>query len=334
MDNNIKFTWLKAGFEHFQETGKALPEDTINALSSGEYQGAIFGAVSSPSKRVPGYSSPIVQLRKKLDLYANIRPIKGQLSHDPTKKVDLLIVRENTEGLYVKKEELLNDPANDGMKMAIAQRIISEKASRRIGDLAFKLSLISKLQKSDQLEKPRVVVVHKANVLSISDGVFREAVLDEAKKYGNDIDVKEQLVDSMVYRIYRDPFSFDVCVAPNMYGDILSDAGAALVGSLGVVAGANYGDSFIMAEPVHGSAPDISGKNIANPIACIRSAAILLDFNGESARARAIYDACDQVISEGKVLTPDLGGSSSTDEVTEEIIRKIIQNPNDGRTST
>jgi len=173
--------------------------------------------------------------------------------------------------------------------------------------------------------KPKVTIVHKSNVLSVSDGLFRESVLavkNEKPEYA-DVDVEEQLVDSMVYRMFREPEKFDVVVAPNMYGDIISDGAAALVGSLGLVPSTNFGDVVVIGEPVHGSAPDIAGKGIANPIAAIRSAAMLLENLGFTAEAAKIYNSVDKLLNEGKTLTPDLGGSATTKEVTAAIISQL-----------
>ncbi|KAI9204384.1 uncharacterized protein BJ171DRAFT_562042 [Polychytrium aggregatum] len=328
---HFEFVHLDAGFEHFQKTGVALPEETVARLK-GECQGALFGAVSSPSHKVAGYSSPIVALRKKMDLYANVRPVVSPAGSSSGHPVDMVIVRENTECLYIKSERLETQP--DGNKIAWADRKITETASRRIAKAAFDIAVKrgqvreQKRQAGEAVSwegKPRVTVVHKSNVLSVSDGLFREsclAVKNENAAY-NGVDLEEQLVDSMVYRMFREPHKFDVAVAPNLYGDIISDGAAALVGSLGVVASANVGDSFVIGEPVHGSAPDIAGKGIANPVASIRSAALLLEYLGLTAEASRIHSAVDRVITEGKFLTPDLGGKSTTTQVTEAIIKAL-----------
>ncbi|KAI9291724.1 Isocitrate/isopropylmalate dehydrogenase [Neoconidiobolus thromboides FSU 785] len=314
---NLKFDYetLSAGFEHFQKVGQALPEDTVEALK--HCNGALFGAVSSPSHKVEGYSSPIVALRKKLDLYGNVRPVKS--ASNAKINVDMVIVRENTECLYVKQEELTTD--SKGLKTAYATRKISEYASQRIGELALKLAST----RTSIHNEPSVTVVHKSNVLSITDGLFRETIkkfYSNHQEYSN-IKLYEQLVDSMVYRMFREPQVFDVIVAPNLYGDILSDGAAALVGSLGVVPSANVGPDFVMGEPVHGSAPDIIGKNIANPIASIRSAALLLSYLGHKEAANAIEGAVNQVLLENVTVTPDLGGKAKTSEVVEKVIKGL-----------
>ena len=257
-------------------------------------------------------------LRKELDLYANIRPVVSVSPQpDQPPSVDLIVVRENTECLYVKQEQQID---TENGKEARATRLITEKASRKIGRMAFELAL----------SRPRkhLTVIHKSNVLSITDGLFRETVrgipaLPEVNGKYNDVIIMEQLVDSAVYRLFREPEVFDVMVAPNLYGDILSDAAAALVGSLGLVPSVNAGDTFVMGEPVHGSAPDIAGKGIANPLASIRSAALMLRHLGYTKGADRLDTAVDGVIREGRVLTPDLKGTSSTTEVLEAVLKRL-----------
>lgn len=323
-DLNFEFVHLDAGFELFQKTGTALPEETVKVLKE-ECDGALFGAVSSPTTKVAGYSSPIVALRKKMGLYANVRPVKSV--EGIGRPVDMVIVRENTEDLYIKEEKTYK--AEDGTRVAEAIKRITETATTRIAKMAYDIALsrqsIRGTVKSLHVA-PSVTVTHKSNVLSQSDGLFREvckAVYDaNTEEYGG-IEYKEQIVDSMVYRMFREPEIFDVVVAPNLYGDILSDGAAALVGSLGVVPSANVGDNFAIGEPCHGSAPDIEGKGISNPIATIRSTALMLEFMGYGEPAAAIYEAVDANLAEDKIKTPDLGGSSSTQEVIDDIVRRL-----------
>ncbi|KAF9955540.1 homoisocitrate dehydrogenase [Modicella reniformis] len=324
----FEFIHLDAGFEHFQKHGVALPEETLTRLR-GECQGALFGAVSSPSHKVAGYSSPIVALRKHLDLYANVRPVASVAGTDQ-KQLDMLIIRENTECLYIKQERIETDAK--GQKVAYADRKISEYASRRAGQMAFNMALMrdklrSQVPASERLwqDKPKVTIVHKSNVLSVTDGLWREtvrSVKETNSKYAG-VDMDEQLVDSMVYRMFREPEAFDVVVAPNLYGDIISDGAAALVGSLGLVPSANVGDHFVVGEPVHGSAPDIAGQQKANPIAAIRSAGLLLEHMGYASEAARIYQAVDGVLREGQIKTPDLGGKSTTQDVTDAICKRL-----------
>lgn len=345
----LKFSFvdLDAGFDTFKQTGNALPDKTVDILKK-ECDGALFGAVrynkascyfkkyhrlmannndSSPSTKVAGYSSPIVALRKRLDLYANVRPVKTTAGGSATgSPIDLVIVRENTEDLYVKEEKTIEGPNG---KVAEAIKRISERASSRIATMAGEIAL--RRQKIRQvspgtshLSKPMVTITHKSNVLSQTDGLFREtarkALADS--KYST-VEIEEQIVDSMVYKLFRQPGYYDVIVAPNLYGDILSDGAAALVGSLGLVPSANVGDGFAIGEPCHGSAPDIEGKGIANPIATLRSVALMLEFLGEEPAAAKIYAAVDANLDEGKYLSPDLGGKATTQEVLDDVLKKL-----------
>lgn len=284
--------------------------------------------MSSPTKKVAGYSSPIVALRKKLDLYANVRPVKTTPSSKT--QIDLVIVRENTEDLYVKEERTFDAPDGSG-KVAEAIKRISERASRRIATMAGEIALRRQKIRDTGVQSmqsvhtnPLVTITHKSNVLSQTDGLFREtarAALADPK-YAH-LAVEEQIVDSMVYKLFRQPSAYDVIVAPNLYGDILSDGAAALVGSLGLVPSANVGDNFAIGEPCHGSAPDIMGKGIANPIATIRSVALMLEFMGQEAAAAKIYEAVEGNLDEGRLLTPDMGGRAGTEEVVEDVLRRL-----------
>lgn len=316
------FVNLQAGFETFEKTGTALPDATVETLRN-ECQGALFGAVSSPSHAVKGYSSPIVALRKRLDLYANVRPVKTVMT--APKPIDMVIVRENTEDLYVKQEQTKDTPEG---KVAEAIKRISEKASFRIaamaGEIAVRRQKIRDAGTASIHSKPLVTITHKSNVLSQTDGLFREAskrALSDPKY--SSVSVEEQIVDSMVYKLFRQPEDYDVIVAPNLYGDILSDGAAALVGSLGLVPSANVGEGFAIGEPCHGSAPDIQGQGISNPIATIRSAALMLEFLEEPEAAAKIYAAVDANLEEGKLLSPDLGGNATTEQVVEDILRRM-----------
>ncbi len=295
-----EFVELEAGWATFERTGTALPQATLAGLRGCD--GALFGAVNSPVFQVEGYNSPIVAMRKELDLFANLRPVASVPVANCRQGIDMLIVRENTECLYVKQERL-----EDGGTTAVAQRVITRKASDRIARVAFEAAVRRGRQ-------PHLVtIVHKANVLSVTDGLFRQAALDAAKDFPQ-VTVEEQLVDSMLYRMIREPERYDVVLAPNLYGDILSDGAAALVGGLGVAPSANAGDAFVMVEPVHGSAPDIAGQGIANPTATVLAVALLLDLMALGAMANAVRSATDAALREG-VLTPDLGGEATTEQV-------------------
>ena len=323
-DLDVSFVSLPAGFETFQQTGTALPPKTVETLKK-ECNGALFGAVSSPTTKVAGYSSPIVALRKQMDLYANVRPVKTTTSS--ANPIDLVIVRENTEDLYVKEERTFE--AQDGSgKVAEAIKRISERASHRIaamaGEIALRRQKIRDSGVASVHQKPLVTITHKSNVLSQTDGLFRETARKTlATDAYKEVAVEEQIVDSMVYKLFRQPSAYDVIVAPNLYGDILSDGAAALVGSLGLVPSANVGDEFVIGEPCHGSAPDIMGQGIANPIATIRSTALMLEFLGHAEAAAKVYTAVEGNLDEAKLLSPDMGGKATTEEVMEDILKRL-----------
>ena len=299
----VEFVEMEAGWQTFVRSGSALPAATVQALAT--VDGALFGAVSSPLHAAPGYRSPIVQLRQQFDLFANLRPLVSAPTPDSWPGVDLLIVRENTEGRYAGRERLEGDTA-------IAERVITRRASERIMRVAL-----------EQARRRRglVTLVHKANVLRVTDGLFREASLSVATAYP-DVQVEEGLVDSVAYRLVRQPQHFDVIVTTNLFGDILSDLAAGLTGGLGLAASANQGERFVVAEPVHGSAPDIAGQGIANPLAAIRAGALLLRSLGQAAAAARIEHAVNQVLASGP-LTPDLGGAACTAEVTQAVVRRL-----------
>jgi len=301
-----RIEWVEAemGWGTFERTGRALPEATVEILEG--CAGALFGAVSSPSHAVDGYQSPIVELRRRLDLYANVRPLRGGA-------VDAVVVRENTEGLYVGRERWEREG-----EVAIAERVISRLATERIVRFACELAVTRASQRGNPA---RLTVVHKANVLRLSDGLFRETALDVAAGFP-EIEVEEQLVDSMVYRLILEPERYDVIVAPNLYGDILSDAGAALVGGLGVVGSANCGERFCLAEPVHGSAPDIAGQGTANPIAAVSAAALLLERVGFADDAARIDDVVATCRKNGP-RTPDRDGDATTEDVVADLLARV-----------
>lgn len=260
-----------------------------------------------------------------MDLYANVRPVKSvkntSIFKDP---IDLVIVRENTEDLYVKEEKTYD---TEHGKVAEAIKRISERASSRIATMAGEIALRrQRVRDSAGItdKGSMVTITHKSNVLSQSDGLFRSTARAAlAQDKFKNVGVEEQIVDSMVYKLFRQPHTYDVIVAPNLYGDILSDGAAALVGSLGLVPSANVGDGFAIGEPCHGSAPDIEGKGIANPIATLRSVALMLEFLNEEEAAAKIYKAVDANLEEGRLLSPDMGGSAKTDEVVEDILRRL-----------
>jgi homoisocitrate dehydrogenase len=297
----IEFVEAPAGFEHFRHSGDAIPDATLTEVEACGV--ALFGATSSPSTKADGYRSPILALRKAFDLYANLRPVQSLPGKFSRPNLDLLIVRENTEGLYAGRERLEGDTA-------IAERVITRRGSTRIVRMAF--------EEARKRISHAVTVVHKANVLKVTDGLFRECALAVAKGYP-EIAVKEMLVDAMAMRLVRDPENFDVIVTTNLFGDILSDEASALIGGLGVAPSANIGEKVAVFEPVHGSAPDIAGQGIANPIGAILSAALLLDHVGQGAQADRVRRAVNAAIEQG-VFPTDLGGKATTHEVTHAVL--------------
>jgi homoisocitrate dehydrogenase len=301
---NLEFYFAHAGFEYFQQYGNAFPEETLKWVWACD--ATLFGATSSPMTRVEGYRSPILEMRKALDLYANLRPVKSLPGEFSKQGIDLLIVRENTEGLYAGRERA------EGADTAIAERVITRRASERIARVAFEMA---------RARKKRVTVVHKANVLKLTDGLFRETCFNVAREFP-DVETKEMLVDAMAMRLVQDPQNFDVIVTTNLFGDILSDEASALIGGLGVAPSGNIGTRHGVFEPVHGSAPDIAGKAIANPIGAILSAAMMLDYLELEDAATRVRSAVNTVMERG-MRTRDLGGSATMDEMTRAVIENL-----------
>ncbi len=301
---DLEFVRANAGFEHFQKTGDAIPNATLEIVQACD--ATLFGATSSPMTRVEGYRSPILALRKALDLYANLRPVQSLPAKFSRENIDLLIVRENTEGLYAGRER-----AEDAETM-IAERVITKRASERIARVAFEMV---------RARKKRITVVHKANVLKLTDGLFRETCFNVAREFP-DVETKEMLVDSMAMRLIQDPQNFDVIVTTNLFGDILSDEASALIGGLGVAPSANIGINNAVFEPVHGSAPDIAGKGIANPVGAILSAAMMLDYLELEDAAERVRGGVKRAL-ERNVLTRDIGGAATTNEITRAVIEYL-----------
>ena len=284
---------LELGYARWERTGTAMSDEDIELIK--QCDAVLFGAITTVPD--PNYKSILLTLRKELDLYANIRPIKplpGITGVTGRNDFDFVIVRENTEGLYSGIEEI-------GPELSWTKRIITRKGSERIAAYACKLA---------KNRKNKVTIVHKSNVLK-SDKLFLDVCRQTASTAG--VEYSDMLVDSMAYSLIMRPEKYDVVVTTNLFGDILSDMCAALVGSLGLVPSANIGEKYAFFEPVHGSAPDIAGKGIANPLAAILCVKMLLEWMGDS-RASVIDDAIAYVLQK-KVITPDLGGKASTIEV-------------------
>jgi 3-isopropylmalate dehydrogenase len=296
----FEYTFADAGDELAEKTGIPLPQETIDVVK--QSQACLFGAAGESAADV------IVKLRRELDLYVNLRPVK---SYPGTKSlfedIDFVIVRENTEGLYSGIEEYTEEGAT-------AVRVITNKASERICRFAFEYAV--------KTDRNKVTVVHKANVLKKTDGIFKDNFYKVAEEFTG-LELDDKYVDATAMFFITQPHMFDVIVTTNLFGDILSDEGAGLVGGLGLIPSANIGEKYGLFEPVHGSAPLIAGKGIANPSAMVLSAVMMLEYLGEIEEARKLEKSLITVLTEGKIVTKDLGGSASTMEMAAEIRAKF-----------
>jgi homoisocitrate dehydrogenase len=301
----FEFSHAEIGYETYQQLGTPLPDATLEKIRTAS--AALFGAVTTPPN-IQGYFSPVVRMRQSLDLYANLRPIRSIPHASSRPGIDLIIVRENTEGLYSGIERL----EDDGNR-AITERVITRKGSERIIRKAFEIAR--------QKNRKTVHLVHKANVLRQTCGLFRSVGLEIAKE-NSDIEMREMLVDTCAMELVRAPEQFEVIVTTNLFGDILSDEASMLVGGLGVASSGNIGADAAVFEPVHGSAPTLVGTGKANPIATILAAAMMLDHLGEKEQALRLQIAVESSIADGQ-LTPDLGGVLTTDQATKSIIQRL-----------
>lgn len=304
---NVPIEWEEyiAGEFAIAEYGTPLPEHVLESIHRNKI--ALKGPLTTPVGT--GFRSINVALRMKFDLFANIRPsrtYKGIVSRFDN--IDLVMIRENTEDLYSGVEHMVGEDAAESIK------IITRKGSERICRFAFEYALKNNRRK--------VTAIHKANILKCTDGLFLEVFYQVAKDYPQ-IESEDRIVDNMCMQMVQKPELYDVLVAPNLYGDIVSDLCAGLVGGLGVVPGANIGHEMAIFEPVHGSAPKYAGLDRANPTALILSAEMMLRYLGEFSEADRVENALAAVIKEGKVVTPDLGGNARGMEMAEEIIRKM-----------
>ncbi len=299
------FTECGIGFGEYQRSDSPLPDSTIQNIRHAD--AALFGAVTTPPN-IPNYFSPVVRMRQSLDLYANLRPTRSIPHSSSRAGIDLLIVRENTEGLYSGVERL----EDDGNR-AITERVITRKGSERIVRKAFDLAR--------QTNRKSVHVVHKANVLRQTCGLFRAVAFEVAKEYP-DITMNEMLVDTCAMELVRAPEQFEVIVTTNLFGDILSDEACMFVGGLGVAASGNIGVDAAVFEPVHGSAPTLVGTGKANPIATFLAAVMMLEHLGEKEQAARLRTAVESCIADGQV-TPDLGGALTTRQATEKVIQRL-----------
>ena len=304
----VKFEWeiYEAGAQAYEKYGEYIPKELIHSI---ERTGVgLKGPVTTPIGG--GFASINVELRRHFELYANFRPIRN-LPHIPTRypDVDLIIVRENTEGLYSGIEHEVVPGVVESLK------IITEKASTRISRFAFEYARKNKRHK--------IHAIHKANIMKLSDGLFLRCSRNVAKEYP-EITYGEHIVDNTCMQLVMNPYQYDMLLMENLYGDIISDLCAAFVGGLGFVPGANIGDHCAIFEAVHGSAPDIAGKNIANPTAIIRSGLLMLRHLGEHEAALKIRNALEKVYRHRDKLTRDVGGKAGTSEFADAVIEEMV----------
>jgi isocitrate dehydrogenase (NAD+) len=303
----VKFDWdtQEAGAEAYEKYQEYLPQSLIDSFERTHI--ALKGPITTPIGG--GFSSINVALRKRFELYANFRPIRN-LPHIPTRypDVDLVIVRENTEGLYSGIEHEVVPGVVESLK------IITAKASTRIARFAFEYARKNK--------RKRIHCIHKANIMKLSDGLFLRCTRDVAKEYP-EITYGEHIVDNTCMQLVTNPYQYDMLVLENLYGDIISDLCAAFVGGLGVVPGANFGDGCAIFEAVHGSAPDIAGRGIANPTALLRSGILMLRHIGEQEAALRIRHAIENVYRDKTKRTRDVGGTATTSQFADAIIEAM-----------
>ncbi len=305
MDLGLEFVEASMGLECFKRTGEYLPRETLRVLEGSK--AALFGAITSPVAPDPSYSSPLLELRRRFDLYANVRPCFPLLPELRVTDLNAVIVRENTEGMYTGRER-----EEDGS--VVLERVVSERGCRRIVEKAVKVTRAMGLSK--------VTCVHKANVLRRSDGLFRRVFYEVME--GTGLEADDMLVDAAAAALISQPKRFQCIVTLNLYGDILSDEAAALTGGLGMAPSANLGAHFGLFEPVHGSAPDIAGKGIANPCATILSACLMLTFLRKMDASARLQAALVQTLMEGE-RTRDLGGSLGTWEFTDRVAERLVR---------
>ena len=307
-----EFSWDRqmAGMGAVAALGDPLPEATVDSIKRTKL--ALKGPLETPVGE--GFRSINVALRKTFDLYANVRPAYSIAPGGRYKDIDLVLVRENTEGLYVGIEHYIR-VGNDPRAAAESIAIVTREGSERIVRYAFEYAV--------KHNRKKVTLVHKANILKFSQGLFLDTGRMVARDYAGQIEFEERIVDAMAMNLVLHPEKFDVIVTTNLFGDILSDQISGLVGGLGLAPGANIGVGGAIFEAVHGTAPDIAGKGIANPGAVMLAACMLLDHIGDGDRATRIRTAFETTVKEGKTVTRDLGGTATTDEFTDAIIAKL-----------
>ena len=308
LDSPFEWEQQAAGMSAQELSGDPLPQETIDSIRKTKL--ALKGPLTTPVGS--GFRSINVRLREEFELFANVRPARSFLLGGRFENVDLVLIRENLEGLYVGVEHYI--PINDDPKaVAEASGIITRFGCTRFAEFAFNWAIKN--------NRKKVTIVHKANILKKLTGLFLETATELGKKYEGQIEVEERIVDNCAMQLVLNPNQFDVLITTNMFGDILSDEIAGLVGGLGLAPSANIGKDASIFEAVHGSAPDIAGKQLANPTALMLAAALMLDHVGEQDKATVLREALDTQLRSGEGLTVDLGGTASTTEFADNIIR-------------
>lgn len=302
---DLTYEIFSVGEAEYEAHGALIPEEAFASFEKNRV--LLKSPITTPVGK--GFRSLNVMMRKKYDLYANIRPAKSNSAiKTPFEHVDIVMFRENTEDLYAGVEEMIDKDTAHSIK------IITKKCSQRIIKDAFEYAV--------RQGRKKVTCVHKANIMKLSDGLFRDVFYEVSREYPQ-IEAEDKIVDNVAMQLVMKPQQFDVIVTENLYGDILSDLTSGLIGGLGLLPSSNLGCGYAMFEAVHGSAPDIAGKGIANPTAFLWSACMMLEHMGKSSCAAKIRKAVDQVLAEGMVLTPDLGGTATTAEYQKAIIERL-----------
>jgi isocitrate dehydrogenase (NAD+) len=307
---DIEWDSQVAGMAGVARFGDPIPDATLDSIKRTKL--ALKGPLETPVGG--GYRSVNVALRRKFDLYANVRPARSVVPGGRFDNVDIVLVRENTEGLYSGVEHFIAI-GSDARAAAESTAVVTRFGSERIIRYAFEYAVAH--------GRKKVTLVHKANILKMTGGLFREVGENVAKEFAGTVEYEERIVDAMAMQLVIKPEVFDVVVTTNLFGDILSDLISGLVGGLGLAPGANLGTSAAIFEAVHGTAPDIAGKGIANPGALIYAACLMLEHLKDHARAKRIRDAMESVIRERKTVTRDLGGSATTAQFTDAIIARL-----------
>ena len=307
LDAGLEYEMVEAGLVALEKEGDLIPESTLESISRNRV--VLKGPLTTPVGK--GFRSINVTLRKHFDLYANVRPVismAGTKSH--FEDIDIITVRENTQGAYLAADSRISD---DG-ETAESKMVVTRAGCDRITHYAFELAR--------REGRKKVTIVHKANILKTVSGMFLDIAREVAKEYP-DIETEEMIVDACCMKLVMNPWQFDVIVTTNLFGDIISDLCAGLVGGLGLAPGANIGKDAAMFEAVHGSAPDIAGQKIANPCALMLGAAQMLSHLGKEEKARKLRSAIRETLAEGDRTTPDVGGSGTTNTMTDAIIDRL-----------